>query len=436
MKNYLIASITQRLHRIPIALVPVYCVLFVMFSGQAMAAKIGYSSFSNLDAIGPPVDRFSDHLNDMSTTLLGDDENIEFYPLPSDASGTADFDNIVSAVEAGTEGGGIDAAYVPALSINSTWGFIYTSGIPFGPNFEEFMGFLYGPSVDQGTRSGIDLFNEIIQSSGKNIVVLPVVGGSEQGSGYFMKPIGKVVSRQCEENPNAKRCFQSRKRGIGLKGLCQEHWKIRYIPIARDVLNVACDNLVDSNQIREKNISFIQPTPGAGVYESMVAGDIQAFEVSTPLDDVSGLFAVSDINPGTVGARYLHFPGWHQPFLITYMMINKDVWDSLSVKQQRLLTQVSRESVTRSYSESLAQQGPKLKEILQYNDDTPSRKDDIRLSVWKEKDLRLLEQASNEYLTSLAIDSSLTEQDRNDYVRIIHALQAYIEENALYWKIR
>ncbi|MBL4879722.1 MAG: hypothetical protein JKX82_00225 [Oleispira sp.] len=121
-------------------------------------------------------------------------------------------------------------------------------------------------------------------------------------------------------------------------------WTIRYITIAKNVLDLACDNLVDNGKIPNKNLKFIQPTPGAGVYDGMMSGEIQGFEVSTPLYDISGLFPATGPNPGTVGARYLHYPGWHQPFLITYMMINKDVWSSMTEQQQVVMTQLARDN--------------------------------------------------------------------------------------------
>jgi hypothetical protein len=36
-------------------------------------------------------------------------------------------------------------------------------------------------------------------------------------------------------------------------------------------------------------------------------------------------------------------PGWQQPFLITRMMINKNVWSRLSAAHQTLLASVARD---------------------------------------------------------------------------------------------
>jgi len=91
-------------------------------------------------------------------------------------------------------GTGFDATYISGSDLNPAWGFIYNSGVPFGPNFDEFMGFLYGKSIDDGTASGLDQLQQILDKSGKNIVAVPIVGSSQQGSGYFMLSVGNAGS--------------------------------------------------------------------------------------------------------------------------------------------------------------------------------------------------------------------------------------------------
>jgi len=41
--------------------------------------------------------------------------------------------------------------------------------------------------------------------------------------------------------------------------------------------------------------------------------------------------AVNTANtPAPVGIRYVHTPGWQQQFLITWMLINKTVWNAMT----------------------------------------------------------------------------------------------------------
>lgn len=203
------------------------------------------------------------------------------------------------------------------------------------------------------------------------------------------------------------------------------------------MLERACDNLVASGAIQKKNIKFITAIAGGGSLVKAVAdGQIQAFEFATPLDDVSQLFGLPEGNPGTVGNRYLHFPGWHQQFLITYMIVNKNVWDKLSPAQQALVMTVGRDHIISSYGENLRQQGAALKKILTANDNDGNPANDMVLVQWPEKDLALLRDATIQFLNARASDAKLSEQDRRDYVTILESLRKYVSNNNGYWKVR
>ena len=225
--------------------------------------------------------------------------------------------------------------------------------------------------------------------------------------------------------------------GIGLAGLCQQNWTFRYLPPAQYVLDRACDNLVTSGVIPKKNIKFITAIAGGGSLVKAVAdGQLQAYEFATPLDDVSQLFGLPEGNPGTVGTRYVHFPGWHQQFLVTYMIINKKVWGTLSPAQQALVLSVARDHVLSSYAENLRQQGAKLKEILTANDSDPNEKKHLVLVQWPQSDLKLLKDATIQFLNARVSDAKLAEQDRQNYSRILEALRTYVSLDNGYWKVR
>ena len=225
--------------------------------------------------------------------------------------------------------------------------------------------------------------------------------------------------------------------GIGLAGLCQQNWTFRYLPPAQYVLDRACDNLVASGVIPKKNIKFIQALAGGGsLVKAVKDGQLQAFEFATPLDDASQLFGLPEGNPGTVGNRYLHFPGWHQQFLITYMIINKKVWNKLSPAQQTLVMSVGRDHVLSSYGENIRQQGAKLKQILTANDTDKDTNNDLVLVQWPQSDLALLRDATIQFLNARTSDATLSEQDRKDYGKILESLRTYVSTNNGYWKVR
>ena len=417
------ASRTRQLPRFGAAVGALLCAI-LLAAEPAMALDISFRSFGSSATMGPRADEYGVKLLQISTTALGEAGKVKFtgyVPTPKIPEG---FKTIVDAVGAGgplAGGTGFDAAYISGSDLNPAWGFIYNSGVPFGPNFDEVIGFLYGKSVDDGSATGLDQLQRLLDGSGKNIVAFPIVGSSQQGSGYFMLPVGNAGSTA----------------GIGMAGLCQQNWTFRYLPPAQYVLDRACDNLVGGGVIPKKNIKFITSLAGSGsLIKAVTEGQIQAYEFATPLDDFSQLFGLPEGNPGTVGTRYLHFPGWHQQFLITYMIINKNVWNKLSPAQQALVISVGRDHVLSSYAENLQQQGAKLKQILTANDGDKIAGNDLVLVRWPESDLARLRDATIQFLNTRVSDAKLSEQDRRDYGKVLESLRAYVSSNNGYWKVR
>jgi hypothetical protein len=280
-----------------IAFIAVLGIVFVMAAQPASAIEITFRSFSGAAAIGPPADDFAAKLASITATTLGKRKTVKFTKISPRPAVPKEFKgDIVAAVGAGgplAKGKGFDAAYISGSSLNKAWGFIYNSGVPFGPNFDEFLGFLYGKSIDNGRETGLDFLQSFLDKRKTNIVAVLIAGSCHQGSGYFMKPVGDTESMT----------------GIGLEGLCQEKWTFRYLPPAQYVLDRACDNLVENGVIPKKNIAFVTAVAGGKIVEEIKAGNVQAFEFATPADDMSVLFKSPELNPGTVKARYLHFPG-------------------------------------------------------------------------------------------------------------------------------
>ncbi len=387
--------------------------------GSTLAIEIRFRSFSGSASMGPQADAYASKLLDISRTVIGPAGEIKFTKITPMPALPAAFGDIVAAVGAGAANGGFDAAYNSGSELNRAWGFIYNSGVPFGLNFDEHVGFLYGKSVDGGQMTGLELIQSILDLNGRNVVVVPVVGSSEQLSGYFYQPIGDA--------PGV--------RGIGLEGFCQQPWKLRYLPPGENVLGGACDDLVARGVIPAKNISFIAAIPGGGsLVNAVKTGQLQGFEFATPIDDLSQLFNTAD-NPGTVGIRYVHLPGWQQQFLITWMIINKQVWNSMSVAQQTLLQSVARDHVISSYGENMRKQGAALKTILEANKADGNPDNDMVLVQWPKKDQALLRDATIRFLNARANDSSLG-ADGADFVRILEAYRGYVRANDVYWDDR
>ena len=412
----------------------------------ANTGPIDYNSFTINAAISPPSEAFAAKLAAITKVTLGDSRVITFRKQPNNAPLPPRFahgidTDVLDAVSAGAKVGGLDAAFVTGLHLNTAWGFLYTSAVPFGPTFDEYVGFLYGKTSAKGSPTGLELLQATLDKRGANVVVVPIVGNSEQGSGYFRKPIGDVHLERCAGGQPGAECGPGEResihiRGIGLAGLCSEHWTLRYVEPDLSVLNRACDTLAKTGRIDRKNIDFVVPVPGQGVFAAMVAGKIQGFEVATPLDDMSSLFSTPGINPGTVGSRFIHYPGWHQQFLVSYMIINRQLWNTWNDAQHALIYAMARENMLSSYAETIQQQGQKLQEILSANRDDRDPSNDMILSQWPERDLRFLQSQTIEFLNEHKRDPKISRADVEDYSEMLSALRHYVSANSAYWKIR
>ncbi len=393
--------------------------IMLLASRSSHAVDIAYRSFTTSATMGPQAAAFATKLAALTDVALGAANRVRFVPLAGTPAIPARFGGVLDAVAAGASGGGFDAAYISGTDLNKTWGFLFNSGVPFGPDFDEFIGFLYGRIVN-GASTGLELLQWILDAQSRNVVVLPIVASSEQLSGYFPLPIG--------DN-------EGHTRGIGLAGLCQQSWTLRYLPPAQYTIDKACDNLVAAHVIAAKNIRFIAAIPGGGSLVAAVkSGQLQGFEFATPLDDVSQLWIGAD-NPGTVGVRFVHTPGWQQQFLITWMAVNKDVWNALSPAQQALAASVARDHVLSSYAESMQQQGDALRYILSSNRGD-GKHDSMVLSEWPERDQERLSVATNEILNERTLDPTLPSQDRQDLATLLELLRAYVHANNPYWSLR
>lgn len=373
----------------------------------------------------------------------------------------------LSALRAGIQFANTSAATKPAFS-EPSWGFVYNS-VPFGMRFEQMLGFLYDAKIDGFGGNGLALAQSILDSRGGTQIVLPVVGSTMQGSGYFPKPVGKPAC-----NAGDAECV-SQGNGIGLAGLCQSGWKIRYLAPPQDIVNRACDLLVKRGVIPAKTLTFYPPVGGQSVLLPMQRGTIQGFEYVTPYDDLVDFFPVKEasasaplgnpdagqldcspplafpIPPGTptncsqnigqIGARYVHHPSWHQPFLLSWMHIDKAVWNNLNAAQRAAIVRAAKESVIESYNAAESVQCTKLKAILDINkginqrniDGTPRLADGkpvsaaMTMATWPDAALTVLLEATNDYLASLAGPANPNERTdaQRDFTAVSKALTQY-----------
>ncbi len=176
------------------------------------------------------------------------------------------------------------------------------SAIPFGPEADEYLAWMfYG--------NGLKLYQEMYDSNGYNVKVLPLAIISPETSGWFNKEIKTVDD---------------------LKGL-----KMRFFGLGGRVME-------------KLGVNVTLTAPGE-VFPALEKGAIDATEFSMPsLDRKMGFYKV---------AKYNYYPGWHQQATFTELIINKDVWNKLSPANRKLIEMCTMASLVNSLALGEATQG-------------------------------------------------------------------------------
>ncbi|MBR9884528.1 MAG: TRAP transporter substrate-binding protein, partial [Oceanospirillales bacterium] len=134
-------------------------------------------------------------------------------------------------------------------------------------------------------------------------------------------------------------------------------------------------------KVLQKLGASVTVIPGGEIFPALEKGAIDATEFATPaIDEMLGFDKV---------AKHNYFPGWHQPFTASHLVVNTDVWNALSKSKQSLIETACTAATFRglAYSESL--QGAEL-ETFDSKGVTPHRLSPELMSA--------LESATNEVM--------------------------------------
>lgn len=196
--------------------------------------------------------------------------------------------------------GGVDAGWAsPAFWAGKVPALQFFTTFPFGPNPSEYIAWLrYG--------GGNEIFREIYKAH--NIHSIHCMAISPEGSGWFREEINSVED---------------------LKGL-----KMRFLGLGAKVM--------------EKLGVSTQLMAGGDIYPALELGTIDATEYGMPAMDLElGFHAIAD---------HYYFPGWHQPASLGELMINLDLWNSMSLAQQTQIEVTCAEMFLDSLAQSEAVQ--------------------------------------------------------------------------------
>lgn len=175
----------------------------------------------------------------------------------------------------------------------------FFTAIPFGPNATEFLAWYH-------EGGGKELWEEIYAKH--NLHPVQCVMISPESSGWFREEINSVED---------------------LKGL-----KMRFLGLGAKVM--------------EKLGVSTQLMAGGDIYPALELGTIDATEYGMPAMDLElGFHRIAD--------NY-YFPGWHQPASLGDLIINLDLWNSLSLAQQTQIEMTCSEMFLDSLAKSEAVQ--------------------------------------------------------------------------------
>ena len=102
-------------------------------------------------------------------------------------------------------------------------------------------------------------------------------------------------------------------------------------------------------QIIERLGASVTMLPGGEIFQALEKGAIDATEFALPIVDQA--LGFSDV------AKYNYYPGWHQPFTSSHLVINLDTWKSLTRSDKAIIEMGCTAAVTRNLAHAEAVQG-------------------------------------------------------------------------------
>ena len=151
--------------------------------------------------------------------------------------------------------------------------------------------------------------------------------------------------------------------------------------------------------------------PGSEIFQALEKGAIDATEFALPIvDQQLGFDRV---------AKYNYYPGWHQPFTASHLIVNLTTWDSLDSNDQSLLELACTAGVIRNLSSSEGKQGA----VVARFEETGALPRVLSLEI-----LRELERVTKRVLEQ--------EAERDKDFAIIYESQLEFRQNYSHWKSR
>lgn len=162
-------------------------------------------------------------------------------------------------------------------------------------------------------------------------------------------------------------------------------------------------------KVLQKAGASVTVLPGGEIFPALEKGAIDASEFSMPaIDSMMGFDKIAKNN---------YFPGWHQTFTASHLVVNKDVWDSLEASTQSTINMACTAGTFRALTRGESLQGDVMARFEEKGVTARSLNPEL---------LKSLNTLSTEVMTEIA-------ESDPDFKRIYASQQAFMENYKL-WK--
>ncbi|ALG66576.1 TRAP transporter substrate-binding protein [Beggiatoa leptomitoformis] len=149
--------------------------------------------------------------------------------------------------------------------------------------------------------------------------------------------------------------------------------------------------------------------PGGEIFQALEKGAIDATEFSMPaIDQKLGFDKI---------VKYNYFPGWHQAFTASYLLVNKDEWGKLSEANKTMIDMACTAAVARSTAKGEAIQGGVIKTLQEKG---------VTASKLPEPILRELQKVTQQVMAEEASKDA-------DFKKVMESQKAFMETYKI-WK--
>ena len=197
----------------------------------------------------------------------------------------------------------------------------------------------------------------------------------------------------------------------GMTGPETAGWFRRRIDSLEDVQGLKIRFAGLGGRVIERLGASVTMLPGGEIFQALEKGAIDATEFALPVvDQALGFNRV---------APYNYYPGWHQPFTSSHLVVNLDIWRSLNAADQAMLNLGCTAAVTRNLAQAEALQGEVIQGFAQIG---------VSAEILPEALLRELNRVSDQILEEEAAKDA-------DFAEILASQRAFREQYAE-WKRR